>query len=351
MSGSRIHDDGTIAPQLKRAGVNRRDFISFCGKLMVIAPAGLAITSQMSPAAVAAEIGKARRPSVIWLHMQDCTGCTETLLRTSTPDVADLILNVISLDYHETLMAASGHDAELALQEAMAANDKGLTFKPTHPDREDAYKWMGFEAREQILAALDEAIKDKADVYAIAYDLNLPEIVDRLKKVGKKLKVIIDDSKNHKPPTSAESAAERMLKKTAGAGNVRRQHMSHLQHNKTIVVDGKKVKKVICGSTNLSWRGFYVQNNNAMVLLLFMLALPVFTFVFGPLTSLSSRKHEFEADAFAAQHTDARDLVSALVKMYEDNASTLTPDPLHSAFYDSHPPASVRIRQLNLAAH
>ena len=92
------------------------------------------------------------------------------------------------------------------------------------------------------------------------------------------------------------------------------------------------------------------QSNDAMVLLLFLLVLPVFTFLFGPLTSLSSRKHEFEADAFAAQHTDARDLVSALVKMYEDNASTLTPDPLHSAFYDSHPPASVRIRQLNLAA-
>ncbi|MYN16983.1 M48 family metalloprotease [Rugamonas sp. FT107W] len=92
------------------------------------------------------------------------------------------------------------------------------------------------------------------------------------------------------------------------------------------------------------------QSNDAMVLLLFMLVLPVFTFLFGPLTSLSSRKHEFEADAFAAQHTDARDLVSALVKMYEDNASTLTPDPLHSAFYDSHPPASVRIRHLHAAA-
>jgi STE24 endopeptidase len=92
------------------------------------------------------------------------------------------------------------------------------------------------------------------------------------------------------------------------------------------------------------------QSNDAMALLLFMLVLPVFTFLFGPLTSLSSRKHEFEADAFAATHTDARDLVSALVKMYEDNASTLTPDPLHSAFYDSHPPASVRIHQLNLAA-
>ncbi|MRW87347.1 M48 family metalloprotease [Pseudoduganella sp. FT26W] len=92
------------------------------------------------------------------------------------------------------------------------------------------------------------------------------------------------------------------------------------------------------------------QGNDAMALLLFMLVLPVFTFLFAPLTSLGSRKHEFEADAFAAQHTDARDLVSALVKMYEDNASTLTPDPLHSAFYDSHPPASVRIRQLTLAA-
>ncbi|HEY8607546.1 MAG TPA: M48 family metallopeptidase [Noviherbaspirillum sp.] len=86
--------------------------------------------------------------------------------------------------------------------------------------------------------------------------------------------------------------------------------------------------------------------NDAMALILFMLALPVFTFVFSPLSSITSRKHEFEADAFAARHTDAQDLVSALVKLYEDNASTLTPDPLHSAFYDSHPPASVRIHHL-----
>jgi STE24 endopeptidase len=92
------------------------------------------------------------------------------------------------------------------------------------------------------------------------------------------------------------------------------------------------------------------QSNDAMALILFMMVLPVFAFLLGPLTSISSRKHEFEADAFAATHTDAHDLVSALVKMYEDNASTLTPDPLHSAFYDSHPPASVRIRHLNLAA-
>ncbi|MFX5611117.1 M48 family metalloprotease, partial [Acinetobacter baumannii] len=80
-----------------------------------------------------------------------------------------------------------------------------------------------------------------------------------------------------------------------------------------------------------------------------MLVLPIFTFLFSPLSSLSSRKHEFEADAFAAQHTEAQDLVSALVKLYEDNASTLTPDPLHSAFYDSHPPASLRIQHLHAA--
>ena len=90
--------------------------------------------------------------------------------------------------------------------------------------------------------------------------------------------------------------------------------------------------------------------SDAMAVILFMLVLPIFTFVLSPLNSISSRKHEFEADAFAATHTDARDLVSALVKMYQDNASTLTPDPLHSAFYDSHPPATVRIRHLNLAA-
>jgi STE24 endopeptidase len=89
-----------------------------------------------------------------------------------------------------------------------------------------------------------------------------------------------------------------------------------------------------------------LSNNDAMALILFMLALPIFTFLLSPLSSISSRKHEFEADAFAARHTDANDLVAALVKLYEDNASTLTPDPLHSAFYDSHPPASVRIKKL-----
>ena len=98
--------------------------------------------------------------------------------------------------------------------------------------------------------------------------------------------------------------------------------------------------------TGLGVNPMLLGTNDAMALILFMLALPVFTFLFSPLTSITSRKHEFEADAFAAQHTNAHDLASALVKLYEDNASTLTPDPLHSAFYDSHPPASVRIHHL-----
>ncbi|MQR01584.1 M48 family metallopeptidase [Glaciimonas soli] len=89
-----------------------------------------------------------------------------------------------------------------------------------------------------------------------------------------------------------------------------------------------------------------LSNNNAMALILFMLVLPVFTFLLSPLNSITSRKHEFEADAFAAKHTNADDLIKALVKLYEDNASTLTPDPLHSTFYDSHPPATARIAKL-----
>ena len=87
-------------------------------------------------------------------------------------------------------------------------------------------------------------------------------------------------------------------------------------------------------------------SNDAMALILFMFALPVFTFLFSPVLSITSRKNEFEADAFAAKHSNSQDLISALVKLYEDNASTLTPDPLHSAFYDSHPPASIRVQKL-----
>jgi STE24 endopeptidase len=96
----------------------------------------------------------------------------------------------------------------------------------------------------------------------------------------------------------------------------------------------------------LGVRPSLIGGNSGLALVLFFLAVPVFLFFVTPLGSLSSRKHEFEADAFAATQTDAQDLVNALVKLYEDNASTLTPDPLYTAFYYSHPPASQRIDRL-----
>ena len=112
----------TIAEHLQASGVSRRSFLQLCSTLMVAAPVGLALTGKKSVLQIAEAIGKIKRPSVIWLHFQDCTGCTETLLRTSAPDVAHLILDVISLDYHETLMAASGAQAEAALRSAVADN-------------------------------------------------------------------------------------------------------------------------------------------------------------------------------------------------------------------------------------
>ncbi len=86
--------------------------------------------------------------------------------------------------------------------------------------------------------------------------------------------------------------------------------------------------------------------STAMALLLFFMVLPVFSFLLQPVSAAYSRKHEFEADAYAAQQTASADLVTALVKLYQDNASTLTPDPLYSKFYSSHPPAMVRISRL-----
>ena len=95
------------------------------------------------------------------------------------------------------------------------------------------------------------------------------------------------------------------------------------------------------------YHGLGVQaSSNYIALMLFMLVSPVFTFFMHPIMSFFSRKHEFEADDFAAMQTNANDLIQALVKLYEENANTLTPDPIYSAFHDSHPPAPVRVAHL-----
>jgi len=158
-----------------------------------------------------------------------------------------------------------GLDAIPKLLPAKAA--AGLDFVPTLKNADEALTWMGFEARSAILEVLDQAIADsKAQVRVVVYDFNLPEILSRLKKLKGRLKVIIDDSGEHKPPTSAETNAFNQLGKLLGAANVKRQHMGSLQHNKMVVVDGPKASGAVVGSTNHSWRGFFVQNNNAIIL-------------------------------------------------------------------------------------
>lgn len=156
--------------------------------------------------------------------------------------------------------------------------DEGLEFdpQPPHPKADEAYAWMGFEARERIVDLLDTAIAEGASVSVVAYELNLPELVERFERLGPKLRIIIDDSSTTKTVNgvkttvskgdahSAESKAAKRIK--AAGGQVLRQHMTTLQHNKMIIVDGPVTQRVVCGSTNFSWRGFYVQANNAVLL-------------------------------------------------------------------------------------
>ncbi len=153
----------TIEEHLKATGVTRRSFVQLCGMLMAAAPMGLSLTSKASAQEVAKAVGKAKRPSVIWLHFQDCTGCTETLLRTSAPDVAHLILDVISLDYHETLMAASGAQAEAALESAIADNAGKfvLVVEGAIPARDDG-NYMLLNSKPAIQVVKDTAAKAAA---------------------------------------------------------------------------------------------------------------------------------------------------------------------------------------------
>ena len=159
-------------------------------------------------------------------------------------------------------------DAQHGIETLIPAKaDEGLDFAPTHPKAMEALRWMGFEARSAILEVLDEAVADtQAQVRVVAYDLSERDVVQRLQQLGPRLKIIIDDSKPHAKPDSAETEAARRLSASAGASHVKRQHMGSLQHNKTIVVDSPTRQIAVCGSTNYTWRGFFVQANNAVVL-------------------------------------------------------------------------------------
>ena len=112
-----LERDSRIAAAARRLAMSRREFLQFCAALA--ASLGL---PQGADAAIAEAVATKKRPSVIWLHFQECTGCTESLLRAEHPTLEKLILDVISLDYHETLFAAAGHQIEQARKTAMTEN-------------------------------------------------------------------------------------------------------------------------------------------------------------------------------------------------------------------------------------
>jgi hydrogenase small subunit len=109
--------DETLGEHLERRGVSRRDFLTFCGKITVM----LGLSEALTPRVVEA-LQNLRRPSVVWLQLQECTGCVESVLRSADPTIGDLVLDLVSLDYQHTLMAAAGDAAESALQQSMRDN-------------------------------------------------------------------------------------------------------------------------------------------------------------------------------------------------------------------------------------
>ena len=128
-----------------------------------------------------------------------------------------------------------------------------------------AYQWLGFEAYDLIFGILNEVATDPTlSLDAFAYDLDEPDIINGFAKIGKRLRIIIDNSGNHAPATSGPSQAAKTL--TAVKATVQRMHFKSLQHNKVLIVkrNGSPIK-VLCGSTNFSFNGLYLQSNNTLV--------------------------------------------------------------------------------------
>jgi len=183
---------------------------------------------------------------------------------------------------------------------------KNLDFKATNLKAADAQQWMGFEAYQMIIGILDKAVSDtSADVRVVAYDLNEPDVVSRLEKLGSRLKIIIDNSGSHGKKGSDENEAETRLK--ASGASVQREHMGSLQHNKFIAVRSAKTQMALCGSTNYSWRAFFVQNNNA-VMIQSKEAVDLFFDAFDGYSKNSTGKGKDDVAGFAA--TDSADMVS-----------------------------------------
>ncbi|MCX5767276.1 MAG: hydrogenase small subunit [Gemmatimonadetes bacterium] len=152
----------TLGEHLEEHGVSRRDFLEYCAELSVVLGVGSALAPKMAHA-----IEAQKRPTVIWLQLQECTGCVESVIRTENPSIGDLLLDVISLDYHHTLMAGAGAAVEKVKAASMAAN-KGKYILivtgsiPTNND--DMYLMIGGKTARSVL---EEAAEGCAAILAL----------------------------------------------------------------------------------------------------------------------------------------------------------------------------------------
>lgn len=155
-------ENETLGEHLERRGVSRRDFLKYCGEVAVMLGVSHALTPQIAKA-----LQEVRRPSVIWLQLQECTGCVESVLRSADPTIGDLVLDVISLDYQHTLMAGAGEAVERAKQAAMEENRGSYILMVTGsiPTEEDGiYLTVGGRTGQDILR---EAADGAAAVIAL----------------------------------------------------------------------------------------------------------------------------------------------------------------------------------------
>ncbi|NNK49454.1 MAG: hydrogenase small subunit, partial [Gemmatimonadetes bacterium] len=152
----------TLTGCMRRKGIGRRDFLTYCAEVSAL----LGLSSALTPR-IARALENLKRPPVIWLQLQECTGCVETVLRTSNPSIGDLLLNTISLDFQHTIMAAAGDAAEAALHDAMRENrrDYVLVVTGSVPVKEDGiYTIMAGRTARTVL---EEAASSAAVVLAV----------------------------------------------------------------------------------------------------------------------------------------------------------------------------------------
>ncbi len=197
---------------------------------------------------------------------------TDGILTAGTSITLDITLDAVIYDGFLDVGFTRGYASSQAYADKYGNNPdiiptdaaSGLDFKKV---KGDVYQWLGFEAYQLIMDFLTDVAGDETmELDFFAYDLNEPDIVALLERIGPRLRAVIDDSGDHKPDSSAESQAAGRLEQSAGADRVKRMHFSGLQHNKVLIAKrGGEAQKVLLGSTNFSFRGIYIQANNALV--------------------------------------------------------------------------------------